>query len=144
MSCYQWEFPSVSASEETMLERLQATLEDNLVSPTDRRKFMLAVSEAFNNALIHGNELNPKKTVRVQLSINEDALCADISDQGQEGLKKIQSPRETDLLSEGGRGMRLMIYSADNVKFEQIENGGLKVTVQLVRKSIPQNNVSGY
>ena len=138
MSCYQWDFPSVAASEEAMLERLQATFEDNLVSPSDRRKFMLAVSEAFNNALIHGNELNPKKTIRVQLCINEDALTADIIDQGHEGLKKIQSPRETDLLSEGGRGVRLMIYSADNVKFEQVENGGLKVTVQLVRKSIVQ------
>ncbi|MCK4460479.1 MAG: ATP-binding protein [candidate division Zixibacteria bacterium] len=136
MSCYQWEFFSVTASGEAMLERLQAILEDNLVSPSDRRKFMLAVSEAFNNALIHGNELNPKKTIRVQLCINEDALSADIIDQGQEGLKKIQSPRETDLLSEGGRGVRLMMYCADNVKFEQIENGGLKVTVQLVRKSI--------
>ncbi len=136
MSCYQWEFSSVTASGEAMLERLQAILEDNLVLPGDRRKFMLAVSEAFNNALIHGNELNPKKTIRVQLCINEDDLSADIIDQGQEGLKKIQSPRETDLLSEGGRGVRLMIYSADDVKFEQIENGGLKVTVQLVRKSI--------
>ncbi len=136
MSCYQWEFFSVTASGEAMLERLQAILEDNLVSPSDRRKFMLAVSEAFNNALIHGNELNPKKTIRVQLCINEDALSADIIDQGQEGLKKIQSPRETDLLSEGGRGVGLMMYCADNVEFEQIENGGLKVTVQLVRKSI--------
>ncbi len=121
-----------------MLEWLQATLEDNMVSPGDRRRFMLAVSEAFSNALIHGNELNPKKTIRVQLRINEGVLSADIIDQGQEGLKKIQSPRETDLLSEGGRGVRLMIYSADNVKFEQVENGGLKVTVQLVRKSIVQ------
>ncbi len=138
MSCYQWEFPSVAASEKAMLERLQATLENNLVSPSDRRKFMLAVSEAFNNALIHGNELSPKKTIRVQLCINEDALSADITDQGQEGLRRIQSSRETDILSEGGRGVRLMIYSADNVKFEQIENGGLKVTVQLVRKSIAQ------
>ena len=138
MSCYQWEFPSVAASEKAMLERLQATLENNLVSPSDRRKFMLAVSEAFNNALIHGNELSPKKTIRVQLYINEDALSADITDQGQEGLRRIQSSRETDILSEGGRGVRLMIYSADNVKFEQIENGGLKVTVQLVRKSIAQ------
>ena len=120
------------------MEWVQATLEDNMVSPGDRRRFMLAVSEAFSNALIHGNELNPKKTIRVQLCINEDALSADIIDQGQEGLKKIQSPRETDLLSEGGRGVRVMIYSADNVKFEQVENGGLKVTVQLVRKSIVQ------
>jgi anti-sigma regulatory factor (Ser/Thr protein kinase) len=138
MSCYQWEFSSVTASGEAMLERLQAILEDNLVSPGEQRKFMLAVSEAFTNALIHGNELNPKKTIRVQLCINEDDLSADIIDQGQEGLKKIQSPRETDLLSEGGRGVRLMMYCADNVKFEQIENGGLKVTVQLVRKSIAQ------
>ena len=141
MSCYQWEFASVTASGEAMLERLQAILEDNLVSASDRRKFMLAVSEAFNNALIHGNGLSPKKTIRVQLCVNEDVLSADITDQGQEGLKKIQSPRaprETDLLSEGGRGVRLMLYSADNVKFEQIENGGLKVTVQLARKSIAQ------
>ena len=121
-----------------MLERLQATLEDNLVSPGDRRRFMLAVSEAFSNALIHGNELNPKKTIRVQLCINVDALSADIIDQGQEGLEKIQSPRETNLLSERGRGLRLMMYCADNVKFEQIEHGGLKVTVQLARKSMAQ------
>jgi len=138
MSCYQWEFSSVTASGEAMLERLQAILEDNLVSPGEQRKFMLAVSEAFTNALIHGNEFNPKKTIRVQLCINEDDLSADIIDQGQEGLKKIQSPRETDLLSEGGRGVRLMMYCADNVKFEQIENGGLKVTVQMARKSIAQ------
>ena len=121
-----------------MLERLQAVLEDNLVSPSDRRKFMLAVSEAFSNALIHGNELNPEKKIRVQLRINEYALSADIIDQGQEGLKKIQSPRETDLLSDGGRGLRLLMHCADNVTFEEMENGGLKVTVQLARKSMAQ------
>lgn len=120
------------------MERLQAVLEDNLVPPSDRRKFMLAVSEAFSNALIHGNELNPEKTIRVQLRINEYVLSADIIDQGQEGLKKIQSPRETDLLSDGGRGLRLMMYCADNFTFEEMENGGLKVTVQLVRKPIAQ------
>jgi len=138
MAFYEWAFPSAVASESLFLERLQSALRENRVSLEEERKFMLAVSEAFNNALIHGNELDPEKTVQVQLDINERTISADITDQGREGLKKLQAPCPTDLFAEGGRGVTLMMYCADDIQFVQTKGGGLKVSVQLRRKPIMQ------
>jgi anti-sigma regulatory factor (Ser/Thr protein kinase) len=128
------EYPSVVASEAKLVQRLNEVFAANHVTSNEQRAFTLAISEAFTNALIHGNEFDAKKTIKICLYINESTLRADIIDQGRNGLMKVNQPRETDLLADGGRGIRLMEHNVTDVHFEQTGDGGLKVSIMLERK----------
>ena len=61
MSKYEFSYSSVTSSEDHMLDDLEMILAENSVEIAAVRRFMLIVSEAFNNAMIHGNGMDPKK-----------------------------------------------------------------------------------
>lgn len=96
-----------------------------------RQQFLLIVSEAFTNALIHGNKSDPAKKIKVHIHINSKALFADIIDQGLEGLTRIRNKRSADLLAESGRGIDLMKHYCDKVKFMETRESGLKVRLRI-------------
>lgn len=96
-----------------------------------RQQFLLIVSEAFTNALIHGNKSDPAKKIKVHIHINSKALFADIIDQGLEGLTRIRNKRSADLLAESGRGIDLMRYYCDKVRFIETRENGLRVRLRL-------------
>ena len=128
------EYPSVLASEAKLSERLDEILFGNHLTDDERQAFTLAISEAFTNALLHGNEMDPEKSIKISVRINESTLRADIIDQGQDGLKKVSQRRRADLLDDGGRGIGLIEHYATNVQFEQTVDGGLKVSITIERK----------
>lgn len=130
------EFPSIVESEAKLVQRLDEVLVSSRVTKDDQRAFTLAVSEAFTNALIHGNEFDSKKRIKISLDINEFSLRADIIDQGINGLKKVSQPRQTDILADSGRGIGLMEHYVTDVQFEQTNDGGLKVSIMLKRKQL--------
>ncbi len=134
MAVYELIYPSVLDSEEPMLENLQVLLYEHGVCDRDTRDFMLAVSEAFTNALLHGNRCRPNKEIKVLININHKVLCADVIDQGRGGEDKVKQKRPSSLLSEGGRGVDLMRYCATDVRFVEDEKGGLKVSIRLERQ----------
>ena len=43
---------------------------------------LIAVTEAFNNAIVHGNKMNDKLDVKVKVSKKEEELCFTICDNG--------------------------------------------------------------
>ena len=128
------EYPSVIESEAKLIRRLDEVLATNEVSSDEQRAFSLAISEAFTNALVHGNELDAEKTIKICLDINKSELRADIIDQGTDGLTKVNQPRQADLLADGGRGIGLIEHYVTDVQFEQTRDGGLKVSIRLERK----------
>ena len=130
------EYPSVLTSEVEMSNRLEEVLTANHVSGDERKALVLAVSEAFTNALIHGNKFDAKKTIKIVLDINENELRADIIDQGKDGLNKVNKPRRTDILAVGGRGIRLIEHYATDVQFEQTGDGGIKISILIERKQL--------
>ncbi|MDH3892597.1 MAG: ATP-binding protein [candidate division Zixibacteria bacterium] len=130
------EYPSEIASEAKLVQRLRELFAANHVSSDEQRAFTLAVSEAFTNALIHGNQFDPDKTIKICLDINESSLRADIIDQGRNGLRDVNQPRQTDPLADGGRGIGLMERYVSEVQFEQTGDGGLKVSITLERKQL--------
>lgn len=135
MSVYlELEYPSVVESEAKLVQCLDEVLAANDVSNVEQRAFILAISEAFTNALIHGNAFDTEKTIKICLDINKCSLRADIIDQGTNGLMKVNQPRRTDILADGGRGIRLMEHYVTDVQFGQTEEGGLKVSIMLKRK----------
>lgn len=97
-------------------------------SDEDQNRIMLALSEAVNNAIVHGNDLQEDKTVTIRASYQDRQLDISVMDEGK-GFdpESIPNPlKEQNLLNEGGRGVYLMKQYADNVIFTK---NGSKVTM---------------
>lgn len=98
------------------------------LSDEDQNRIMLALSEAVNNAIVHGNDLQEDKTVTITASLQDQRLDISVRDEG-EGFDPDNIPdplKEQNLLNEGGRGVYLMKQYADNVTFTR---NGSKVTM---------------
>ncbi len=85
--------------------------------------FKLVLSEAVTNAILHGNKENKKKKVDIRIQVSDEAITADVKDQG-EGFNPDESKNpleEENLLDTSGRGIFLIRQFADHVEFS--ENG---------------------
>ena len=80
---------------------------------------LIAVSEAVNNAIQHGNQNNPEAKVELKVANQEDVFCIQIKDQGigfaYQNLPDPTAPE--NLLKDSGRGVFLMQHLADEVEF---------------------------
>lgn len=84
---------------------------------------MIAVTEAVNNAIKHGNASNSSKNVFLSLTLNDNLLKFVVKDEGR-GFDHNNLPDPTapeNLEKPGGRGIFLMKHLSDEVEF--IENG---------------------
>jgi anti-sigma regulatory factor (Ser/Thr protein kinase) len=122
-------YPSELASEEKMFDNLHAVLKQLALSRERHQQILLAVSEAFSNALTHGNQLNPEKTIKLSVRTNESSLIVDIVDEGSKGMERIAVRQAPTSMSEGGRGVDLMNHCATAVQFGYSDQGGLRVTL---------------
>lgn len=84
---------------------------------------LIAVTEAVNNAIVHGNLEDPNKSVSIVVNKSKDVLSFLVSDVGEgfafENLPDPTSPENIE--KEDGRGIFLMKALADNVEF--LDNG---------------------
>lgn len=81
---------------------------------------MIAVTEAVNNAIKHGNAGNSSKNVYLSLFLNENLLKFTIRDEGP-GFDYHNLPDPTspeNLEKPGGRGIFLMKHLSDEVEFK--------------------------
>jgi serine/threonine-protein kinase RsbW len=81
---------------------------------------LIAVTEAVNNAIQHGNEENSNLFVDVAVGDKETEFCFRIKDEGT-GFDFNSLPDPTapeNLLKESGRGIFLMRNLADDVEFD--------------------------
>jgi len=88
-------------------------------------KVMVALTEAVNNAIVHGNREKKKKKVLVICEVLPGWLLFVVNDQGK-GFRpeKVANPlREENLLRENGRGIFLMRTLMDRVEFEALKTG---------------------
>jgi serine/threonine-protein kinase RsbW len=80
---------------------------------------MIAVTEAVNNAIKHGNQNNSSKNVSLALALEEGVIKFRVEDEGNgfdyEHLPDPTSPE--NLEKPGGRGIFLMKHLADEVAF---------------------------
>ena len=84
---------------------------------------LVAVTEAVNNAMQHGNKYDPSKMVNITYEVDTDQISFTISDQGS-GFDYLNLPDPTDpenLEKPAGRGVFLMKHLADQIIFS--ENG---------------------
>ncbi len=82
---------------------------------------MVAVTEAVNNAIKHGNASNSSKNVFLSLTLNENLLNFIIKDEGS-GFEYNNLPDPTapeNIEKPGGRGIFLMKHLSDEVEFTE-------------------------
>lgn len=130
-----FEYPSNSKSYHQVVDDVNQLLDKENVSRQERYPFILAVSEALTNAVIHGNNKNLHKKVKVVITVNEKLLSADIIDEGNGGLDRIRRRKPSSPKDEGGRGIDLIEHYSTSVGFVQIPAGGLKVEIRIERKT---------
>ncbi|MCX7744948.1 MAG: ATP-binding protein [Flavobacteriales bacterium] len=84
---------------------------------------LVAITEATNNAIQHGNKQDPKKKVHISYTVDNEMIRFTIQDEGQ-GFNPDVLPDPTDpenIEKPHGRGVFLMRRLADSISFE--ENG---------------------
>jgi len=82
---------------------------------------MIAVTEAVNNAIKHGNKSNSGKNVSLALTLSEGMIKFKVEDEGT-GFDYHNLPDPTapeNLEKPGGRGIFLMKHLADEVDFSE-------------------------
>ena len=112
---------SVNQAEETALQfaAKQGFSED------EGQRISMAVREAMVNAVLHGNQYDPGKKVRVSFENSNKSLVIRIADEGS-GLDPDSIPdplAPENLLKTSGRGIFLVRAFMDEVKFRNLEPG---------------------
>lgn len=84
--------------------------------------------EALRNAMVHGNQSNPNKKVKIYTEISDNKVIISVEDEG-EGFDPGKLPDPTvgeNLLKESGRGVYLIKHLMDESRYE---NDGRKVVM---------------
>ncbi|WP_282776138.1 ATP-binding protein [Phaeodactylibacter xiamenensis] len=101
---------------ESFVER---AVEQYQIAPDIYGNILITLTEAVNNAIIHGNSNDESKTVQIQLRRKNNCLAVRVTDEG-EGFDHSAVPDPTapeNLLQVGGRGVFLMQQLSDSVYF---------------------------
>ena len=84
---------------------------------------LIAVTEAVNNAIVHGNKNDHDKFVKIGFESDDKQMIFSIADEGQgfnhAGIPDPTDPTNLDKVS--GRGVFLMASLSDSIRFE--DNG---------------------
>jgi serine/threonine-protein kinase RsbW len=111
------------------------------VDETHYGEILIAMTEAVNNAIVHGNKLDISKMVEVQVSTNGPVLEFRIADQGPgfdyENIPDPTSPENIE--KPNGRGVFLMRQLADTCTFEELG----RVAVLRFENAVPQVEQAG-
>ncbi len=89
-----------------------------------RLNFRVGLTEALSNAMLYGNEDDPRRKVRVEVSVGDRAITARVRDEGP-GFDPGDVPDPTapgNLKKAGGRGLFLMRKLMDEVHYNEQGN----------------------
>ena len=114
----------ISSSSDNMrlVERLvEDVCEVFNVNEDNYGNILIAVTEAVNNAIYHGNQGDPKKHIKIGFESHEKNIQFSVADEGNgfdyENLPDPTDPLNIDKLN--GRGVFLMKNLADKVEFNK-------------------------
>ena len=109
--------PENIAGVERLIDKLS---EEHNIIPEHYGNVLIAMTEGVNNAIVHGNKLDPDKSVTVACSVNDTNLVFRIPDEGP-GFDYDHLPDPTapeNIETPHGRGVFLMRHLADECTFE--------------------------
>ena len=108
MKEFKFKYRSLLESEGAAYKDIKRTLQTAGLESKRMFRILLAISEAFTNALVHGNQFNSDKYVFVNITVNDSGITADIIDEGVGFDAPKGSERFDDLQAESGRRMGVM------------------------------------
>lgn len=123
------DFPSQAENIHLVEKLIDDVCEELKINEDHYGNILIALTEAVNNAIHHGNGLDPNKNTHITCGSDKDKLKFTVSDQGT-GFDFDNLPDPTDpenIEKPNGRGIFLMRNLADEINFE--ENGR---TVELI------------
>lgn len=112
--------------------KVKAVLGGLRLSESQEHNLLVAVSEAVNNAVSHGNKNDPEKTVTLDLDCAGSEIVVTIEDEGG-GFNpdKLPDPLAPEnLLKPSGRGIHIMKSLMDKVEFA-FTRRGTKTTMRM-------------
>lgn len=116
----QINFPSKVENLSLVEKFIDNICEENKVNQDYYGNILIALTEAVNNAIFHGNSSDPKKKVTVScIPANSGSISFTVEDQGN-GFDYGTLPDPTDpanIENPNGRGVFLMKHLADKVEF---------------------------
>jgi len=104
----------------TMVERLIDELCDSYkIQEEHYGNILIALTEAVNNAIYHGNRQDPEKSVTVQYEATSDTFFFRIEDEGPGfDFENVPDPTSPENLEKpNGRGVFLMRNLSDEIRF---------------------------
>ncbi|MGE5395059.1 MAG: ATP-binding protein [Candidatus Saccharibacteria bacterium] len=102
--------------------------ESNLNMNSFNRIF-LGISEAVNNAIMHGNKMNPEKNVLIKMNLQGNKMNIEVEDEGNgfNNLHLFDPTNRENIKREHGRGIYILSKIADELSFK---DNGRKVFIQ--------------
>ena len=116
--------PSETSAGQAVQERIIQFLEELQYDERDVFGVRLAVEEALVNAIKHGNQMDPAKTVRISCRIAQHMVRIEIEDQGA-GFQPEEVPDPTsdeNLERPCGRGIMLMKAFMSSIEYNEAGN----------------------
>lgn len=117
---------SSQVSNLSQIEQLiDSICEKHYISEDNYGNILIALTEAVNNAIVHGNKQDPSKKVNLVLETTNTDVFFLVKDEGDGfDFNRVPDPTLPENLDKlNGRGVFLMKSLADEVSFE--ENGSL-------------------
>jgi serine/threonine-protein kinase RsbW len=131
--------PSEVRAISPFVDRLIRLIKRSRCVPGEEFDIELALHEALNNAVVHGNQENPKTKVHIHLRCRpSNEISITVTDQGK-GFnfeKLVGNGSTSDPASEHGRGIQLMKAYMDDVHFER---GGSEVHMHKRSRTMPRS-----
>ena len=94
------------------------------ISQDNYGKILVSAMEAVNNAILHGNHLNPGKMVDIEIAYKSKELHITVTDEGSgfrpETVPDPTTPENIEALN--GRGIYLMSHLADKIEYSKKGN----------------------
>lgn len=122
------EFASIPENVNKVEAFVEVLKTDLQLSEEMEANILVALSEAVNNAIVHGNKKDPAKKVSIRMEKEGNLLSFLVADEGQgfDPAVIIDPTAPENLDKPSGRGIFLMRTLADKVEFA---DGGRKVNI---------------
>jgi serine/threonine-protein kinase RsbW len=114
--------PSKIQAISPVVDRLMRLIPESQCVPGDEFDIELVLREALENAVVHGNQEDPRKKVRIRCRCgpgNEISIVVTDQGRGFDFGKIVANGFTSDPASEHGRGIQLMKAYMDEVHFER-------------------------
>ena len=127
--------PSAIQAISPLVDRLMRLIEGSHCVPGAEPDVELALREALDNAVVHGNQENPERKVRIRCRCqpgNEISIVVTDQGEGFDFETILRNGITLDPDSEHGRGLQLMKAYMDDVHFER---GGSEVHMRKLART---------